>query len=136
MTDETDSFKPSLGEMTDDQRDEYISFTYLQQGDLLYDDSSSESSVSDETTPQTSEYSDASDTDDDEGQYEMLDSNCTDAETTIDRLTGCVDSFLASEDEDSEVDDALEDDVTENRPPSPPRKQETLPKACHVIFGD
>ncbi|KAL3194738.1 hypothetical protein MRX96_045944 [Rhipicephalus microplus] len=102
-----DSFKPSLGEMSDDERDEYIALTsYLHQGDVLYDDSSSESWVSDETTPQTSEYSDATDMDDDEGQCEMLDSTGTAAETTIDRLVECVDSFLASEDEESEEDDA------------------------------
>ncbi|KAL3223761.1 hypothetical protein MRX96_049680 [Rhipicephalus microplus] len=127
MSDEMDSFKPSLGEISDDQRDEYIALTsYLHQGDVLYDDSSSESWVSDETTPQTSEYSDATDMDDDEGQCEMLDSTGTAAVTTIDRLVECVDSFLASEDEESEEDDALQENVVEDRPPGNEKRCENV----------
>ncbi|XP_075740635.1 general transcription factor 3C polypeptide 3-like [Rhipicephalus microplus] len=123
--------------MSDDQRDEYIALTsYLHQGDLLYDDSSSESWVSDETTPQTSEYSDATDTDDDEGQCEMLDSTGTAAETTIDRLVECVDSFLASEDEESEEDDALEENVVENRLHETRNVAKRLPRYLRGLMGE
>ncbi|KAL3225321.1 hypothetical protein MRX96_049247 [Rhipicephalus microplus] len=137
MSDETDSFKPSLGEMSDDQKDEYIALTsYLHQGDLLYDDSSSESWVSDETTPQTSEYSDATDTDDDEMQCEMLDSVGTAAETTFNTLVECVDSFLASEDEESEEDDVLEENVVEDRPQETRNVAKGLPRYLRGLMGE
>ncbi|XP_075741865.1 general transcription factor 3C polypeptide 3 [Rhipicephalus microplus] len=132
-----DSFKPSLGEMSDDQRDEYIPLTsYLHQGDVLYDDSSSESWVSDEMTTQTSEYSDATDTDDDEGQCEMLDSTGTAAVTTIDRLVECVDLFLASEDEESEEDDALQENVVEDRPEETRNVAKRLPRYLRGLMGE
>ncbi|KAH7968441.1 hypothetical protein HPB52_008420 [Rhipicephalus sanguineus] len=134
--DEADLFKPVLGAMAEDQCDEYMALnTYLLQGASLYDDSWSESSVSDETTPESSEDSDATDTDDDEGQYEVYDSKRTDAETTIDRLTGCVDSFLASEDEDSE-EDALEDDVVEDRPVETKNIPISLPRYLRGLMGE
>ncbi|KAL3193193.1 hypothetical protein MRX96_018024 [Rhipicephalus microplus] len=106
MSDKTDLFKPSLGEMSDDQKE------------------------------CTSEYSDATDMDDDEGQCEMLNSTDTAAETTIDRLVECVDSFLASEDEESEEDDALEENVVEDRPQERRNVAKGLPRYLRGLMGE
>ncbi|XP_075543800.1 general transcription factor 3C polypeptide 3-like [Dermacentor variabilis] len=136
MTDETDPFKDILGEITDDQWDEYRALEVnLQHGGLLHDDTSSESSVSCCTTPDLSEDSDATDTDDIGGHNERLYANCTDADIPFDKMTGFADSFFASEDEDSEEDDSLENDVSEDQLPQK-RDVRKLPRYLQGLMGE
>lgn len=143
MTDETDPYKAILGQITDDQWDEYRALEgNLQQGSLLHDDSSPESSVSGYTTPDISEDSDATDTDSDAadtddigGQNEKFGAKCTDGEIPFDKLTGFVDSSFASEDEYSEEDDSLENNVNEDQLQQK-RDVPKLPRYLQGLMGE